>query len=81
MATIKKPKLKSYPKKPKASASIASFENYLDKCKAIDKENKDKLDSYDKALKQKTADQKKKADLVKRVSSIGSAASKVGKRK
>lgn len=32
-------KFKKYPKKPKASASVAVKENYIKKCKDIDKEN------------------------------------------
>lgn len=32
-------KLKKYPKKPKASASAATLENYLKKCKEVDKFN------------------------------------------
>jgi len=35
-----KKKLKKYPKKPKASASMATMERYLEKCKDIDKMNK-----------------------------------------
>jgi len=35
-----KKKLKKYPKKPSASASLATLERYLDKCKEIDKQNK-----------------------------------------
>lgn len=32
-------KLKKYPRKPKATASVATLENYLAKRKQIDKEN------------------------------------------
>ena len=32
-------KLKKYPKKPKSSASVAVLQNYIDRCKAIDKDN------------------------------------------
>ncbi len=32
-------KLKKYPKKPKMSASLSVLQNYLDKVRAIDKEN------------------------------------------
>lgn len=32
-------KMKKYPKKPKANASVTVKENYLDKVKEIDKEN------------------------------------------
>ena len=32
-------KILRYPKKPKASASVSSLENYLSKCNDIDKKN------------------------------------------
>lgn len=32
-------KLKKYPKKPKASASLETMKKYLDRCKEIDREN------------------------------------------
>jgi len=34
-----KKKMLKYPRKPKASASVKVMENYLERCKAIDKEN------------------------------------------
>ena len=33
------PKIKKYPKQPKASASLKSWENYQQKCKDVDKFN------------------------------------------
>jgi len=53
-------KLKKYPKKPKASASASTLQNYLDRCKAVDKANA--------AKKQEHA---KKLTLRKKVQSIG----------
>ncbi len=35
-----KKKLKKYPKKPKANASLETMQNYLNRCKDIDKDNK-----------------------------------------
>lgn len=32
-------KLKRYPRKPKSNASVTTLQNYLDRCKEIDKEN------------------------------------------
>ena len=32
-------KKKKYPKKPKASASISTMQNYLTRCKEVDKAN------------------------------------------
>lgn len=51
MATIsppKKPKHKKYPKKPKATAPTATWDRYFQKCKAIDKENKDAENAWKK---------------------------------
>jgi len=36
-----KKKLKKYPKKPKANASNETMQNYLNRCKDIDKDNKE----------------------------------------
>jgi len=52
-------KLKKYPKKPKAKASLTVLENYMAKCKEIDKENA-----------QKKAEHKKREDLAKKVKAI-----------
>lgn len=38
-----KVKLKKYPKRPKASASTTSMENYLAKVRAIDSENEKRI--------------------------------------
>ena len=48
-----------YGKKPKASASVATLENYLAKCKEIDKKNA-----------QRKAENSKKETLRKKVSGI-----------
>ncbi|VBB45217.1 conserved exported hypothetical protein [uncultured Paludibacter sp.] len=32
-------KMKRYPKKPKATAGVSVMENYLNRCKEVDKEN------------------------------------------
>jgi len=57
-------KLKSlrYPKKPKASASVATMENYLRRVSEVDKENR-----------QRQAQNKKAEALRKRISGIGKA--------
>lgn len=55
-------KIKKYPKKPKASASLAVKERYLEKVKEIDKENANKV-----------AEKKKSELLSKKIASIGSA--------
>lgn len=55
-------KLKKYPKKPKASASLATMENYLARCKEIDKENA--------RIK---ADEKKRKALKDKIAKVGRA--------
>ena len=52
-------KMLRYGKKPKASASVATLENYLAKCKEIDKKNA-----------QRKAENSKKETLRKKVSGI-----------
>lgn len=52
-------KLKKYPKKPKASASVDVMKRYLERCKVIDKDNA----PIKKALKDKEALKKKIANL------------------
>jgi hypothetical protein len=46
-----KPKLRKYPKKPKANSSKRVMENYLNKVKEIDKENAQKIKEYNDKLK------------------------------
>lgn len=48
-------KIKRYPKKPKRSASLKVWENYRDRCKAVDKHNA----QVKSELKKKEAIQKK----------------------
>jgi hypothetical protein len=47
---MRKPKLKKYPKKPKASASLAVMQKYLDRRKDVDKANAAAQSDYKKAL-------------------------------
>mgnify|MGYP003383127593 CR=1 FL=1 len=46
---MRKPKKLKYPKKPKASASVVTMENYLKKRTEIDKENKRREAEYTKS--------------------------------
>lgn len=48
---MKRPKLKRYPKKPKASAPLAVQENWLHRVKEIDNENFNKVNNYKKSKK------------------------------
>ncbi len=52
---LKKPKLKKYPKKPKQSASTASLENYVSRCKAVDNENRAIMQDYDRERRKRTS--------------------------
>jgi len=51
-------KKKKYPKKPKASATVKTMQNYLDRCKQVDKANAE----IEKVKKQKEALRKKIAN-------------------
>ena len=55
-------KLKKYPKKPKASASVATMERYLARCKEVDKENA--------RIKK---DAQKKEQLKRKIANVGRA--------
>lgn len=70
MATLKKPKKLRLPKKPKATASIATMENYLKKVGEIKKMNDKRLAEFEKAKKQKIADKKKKEQLRAKISGL-----------
>lgn len=54
MATLKKPKKNKYPKRPKANASAAQMQGWLEKTKAIDKAYEEKLSAYNKEQKKRT---------------------------
>lgn len=63
MGTIKKPakpKLKKYPKQPKASASTEAWKNYDAKVKAIDAENNKKVSEYKKKCSAYDAEMKQR---------------------
>ena len=51
------PKLKKYPKKPKANASLSVMERYLERCKDVDKYNAElkKNEEKRKTIKKKIA--------------------------
>jgi hypothetical protein len=55
-------KLKNYPKRPKANASAAVMERYLQRCKDVDKQNAE--------IKKEAA---KRENLKKQISKIGRA--------
>ena len=51
---MKAPKLLKYPKKPKMTASITAKQNYIARCKDVDKENKRRVNEF-KRLKKEEA--------------------------
>lgn len=55
-------KMLKYPKKPKAGASVATLERYIERCKEIDKENAKRKTQNAKldALKKRVAGIKQK---------------------
>lgn len=53
------PKLKKYPKKPKASASLSVMERYIERCKEVDR--------YNAALKK---DEEKRKNLKKKITNM-----------
>lgn len=50
MATPRKPKALKKPKSPKASASTEVWERYVERCKDIDKKNRERMAGYEKKL-------------------------------
>lgn len=66
MATVRKPrkpKMKSMPKKPKASASLDAHKRYEDRAKKVIAENKKKDAEYNRQLKSYEKIQKEKARI------------------
>jgi len=66
MKKPRKPKMLKYPKKPKQSASFATWERYWDKVKEIDKENQKRMNEYHKLIKQLDAEKRKKEELIRK---------------
>lgn len=77
----RKPKLLKYPKKPKQSSSTTTLERYLNRVKLIDKTNKERMQDYNKAVRDYENDKKRHASLVKAISGIGSPSVGAVKRK
>lgn len=63
MAAIKKPKKLKMPKKPKAGASNAVLEKYLEKRKEVEKKNASRLAEYEKAKTKRETLKKKIAAI------------------
>ena len=71
MATIKKPKEKKFPKKPKQSASLTVWQRWEDRCRDIQKENNSAFSEYERSKKQAESEKKKKASIIKNASLSG----------
>lgn len=71
MKSIRKPKTKGLPKKPKVSASVESWEKWHSRVREIQKENRQKQAAYNSAVKKAKADKSKKDSLIKKSSSLG----------
>lgn len=65
MATIRKPKKKKLPKKPKASASIETWKNWEKKAKVVVAHNKKKEAEYHSKIKAKEAIKNQKAKIAR----------------
>lgn len=63
MKKPRKPSLKKLPKRPKANASLETWEKYNNRVAAIQKENQKSMSDYDKELKRFESDKKKRADI------------------
>ena len=79
MAKIKRPKLKRYPKKPKAGASLASWERFNDMCRQYEKDNAAKLSDYNKKQGKVSSDKKRKESIIKKTSGLHGLALGKGK--
>lgn len=67
----KKPKLQSLPKRPKASASVSTWENFEKRCKEVQKSNAKKLADWKKQKQQIVSSAKRKEQIQKRTQGCG----------
>jgi hypothetical protein len=56
-------KLKKYPKRPKATASVPVLERYVQKCANIDRENGDRIKVFNDAARRRASAKAKIANL------------------
>lgn len=71
MKAPKKPKLKSLPKRPKATAPLKTWEGYEDKVDAVRKENAKMLKEWDAKKKAIVSSTKKKESIQKKTQGLG----------
>ncbi|MCK4661353.1 MAG: hypothetical protein KAT68_00695 [Bacteroidales bacterium] len=67
----KKPKLKSLPKRPKASATVQTWEIYEKRCQEVQKENATKLKNWESDKKKIDLGLKKKQKIQEKTKGIG----------
>lgn len=61
----KKPKALKYPKRPKSTASLETWQNYVKKCDEIDKRNRERLRDWERKVKEIESREKKRQSLMK----------------
>lgn len=66
----KRPKAKRMPKKPKASAPLSSWQRWEERAKKVMKANMDSMRDYERKVAQIKADEKKKAAIIKKASTM-----------
>jgi len=71
MAKPRKPKLKSLPKRPKANASLASWEKYAKNAAEVQKNNRKSISDFEKALKSFEAARAAKKKLIDKTKGLG----------
>jgi len=71
MRLPKKPKLKSLPKRPKASASISTWKNYDKNCKEVQNENRKRKSDWEKRVKQIKSDVKMREKIQDKTKGMG----------
>jgi hypothetical protein len=81
MATIRKPKLKRYPKRPRTGSTLQAWERYDHKSKEVEKDNAGRMADYHKKIREKSSSKKKKEAIIKRTSNLRGVALPKGKKR
>jgi hypothetical protein len=78
MPQVKRPSLRRYPKRPKASASVDSWRNYDQRCRDAEKANGQKMSDYNKKVSSINSAKKQREGIIKRTKGLSGIA--LGKR-
>ena len=78
MPQVKRPSLKRYPKRPKASASIDSWTRYDHRCRDAEKENGSRMSDYNKKVSTLNSNRKRRESIIKKTKGLSGIA--LGKR-